>query len=192
MAARWILSSVTVTIRNMSPHDECMLSCLQILSNWHRLTTNIVYFYINSNKNIINTYTHTAYEQAVIGMIAPTPTYPIIYGNIILDLHPLCKKSNCGVIKQGLGVQYLSHQTPMIPPLKHRHKKSPIFCKKRIIYKISILQKKQEGGSFLHMTNNLKDRMSPTYLGYPWRQSCHLPTYHGGQVVEWFATCSPI
>ena len=48
---------------------------------------NIVYFHINSNKNnIINTCTHTAYEQAVNGMIAPIPTYPIIYGNIILDL----------------------------------------------------------------------------------------------------------
>jgi len=60
---------------------------------------NIVYFHINNNKNnIINTYTHTAYEQAVNGMIAPIPIHPIIYGNNVLDLHPLFKKSNHGVI----------------------------------------------------------------------------------------------
>ena len=38
-------------------------------------------------------------------MIAPTPIYLIIYENIMFDLHPLFKKSNCGVTKQGLGVQ---------------------------------------------------------------------------------------
>jgi len=70
---------------------------------------NTVYFYINNNNNNINTCTHTANERAVSGMVARTPTYPIIYGNIILDLHPLSKKSNCGVTKQGLRVQYLSH-----------------------------------------------------------------------------------
>jgi hypothetical protein len=70
---------------------------------------NTVYIYISGNKIndiIIHTCTHTAYEQAVIGMMAPTPNYPIIYGNIILDLHPLLKESNCGVIKLGLGVQH--------------------------------------------------------------------------------------
>lgn len=55
-------------------------------------------------------------------------------------------------------------------------------------HKISVLQEKQQGGSTLHVTNILTGRMSPTYLRYPWRWSCHLPTYHTGTWVEWFAT----
>jgi hypothetical protein len=90
-------------------HVPSMMT-VHILSNLQRLTMNTVYLYINSNNNNNNkSRTHTAHEQAVIGMIAPTPTYPIIYGNIIFDLHPLFKKSTCGVTKQCLAVHYLPH-----------------------------------------------------------------------------------
>jgi len=36
------------------------------------------------------------------------------------------------------------------------------------------LQQKQEGGSVLHLTNALRGRIFPTYLGRSWRWSCHL------------------
>ena len=39
--------------------------------------------------------------------------------------------------------------------------KSPLFCKKGTIHKISILQEKQEGGSVLRMSNALRGRISP-------------------------------
>jgi hypothetical protein len=69
---------------------------------------------------------------------------------------------------------------------------SPLFCKKGTTHKISILQDKQEGGSILDMTNRLRGRMSPTCLGYSWRWSCQLFTYHRGPLVEWFTTHNSI
>jgi len=49
----------------------------------------------------------------------------------------------------------------------------------RTTHKISILQK-QEGVSVLHITNALRNGISPTYLGYTRRWSYHLYTYHRG------------
>jgi hypothetical protein len=54
---------------------------------------------------------------------------------------------------------------------------SPLFCKKGTTDKISILQEK-------HMTNGLRCRISPTYLCYSWRWTCHFFTYHRGPLVD--------
>jgi hypothetical protein len=68
----------------------------------------------------------------------------------------------------------------------------PLFCKKGTTHKISTLQAKQEGHSILHMTNAFRHRISPTYLGYSWRCSCHPFTYHRRPLVEWFTTHNSI
>jgi hypothetical protein len=55
-----------------------------------------------------------------------------------------------------------------------------LFCIRGTIQKISILQKKQEGGSILHMTKASRGRISPPpLLGYIWGWSYHLCMYHG-------------
>jgi len=38
---------------------------------------------------------------------------------------------------------------------------------------MSSLQEKQESGPFSRMTNALRGRTCPTYLGYSWRWNCH-------------------
>ena len=43
---------------------------------------------------------------------------------------------------------------------------SPLFCKKGTNRKILILQEKQEGGSFSHITDDLRGRIYPVYLVY--------------------------
>jgi hypothetical protein len=62
------------------------------------------------------------------------------------------------------------------------------LSKKGTTQKISILQEKKEGGSILHVTNSVTDRISSTYTGYSCRWSCHLFTCHREPLVEWFAT----
>jgi hypothetical protein len=41
-----------------------------------------------------------------------------------------------------------------------------LFCKKEATNKISVMQQKQEGSAILHITNALRNRIFPTYLGY--------------------------
>jgi hypothetical protein len=58
----------------------------QLLFRLYRLKIYIIYFYINisNNNNIINTYTYTTYEQAVIGMIAHNPYIPLSFMGILI------------------------------------------------------------------------------------------------------------
>jgi len=59
--------------------------CSQLLFSSHRLKINIIYFYINisNNNDLINTCTYTAYEQAVIDMIAHSPYIPLSFVGIL-------------------------------------------------------------------------------------------------------------
>jgi len=50
-----------------------------------------------------------------------------------------------------------------------------------------ILKEKQESDSTSHITNAVRGGLSPIYVGCSSRCSCHLFTYYGELVVEWFA-----
>lgn len=54
----------------------------------------------------------------------------------------------------------------------------PLFCKKWSAYRISVLQKKHEGGTIVYMTNVWWGGILPTHLGYSWRWISHLCTDH--------------
>jgi len=50
---------------------------------------------------------------------------------------------------------------------------SSLFCNEGTTNKTSVLQ-----------ANALRDRISPTSLGYSWKCMCHLFTYHRGPTVQ--------
>ena len=82
-----VVMAVTVIHDNDDMYHPCQVytGCLQLPFSLHRLKINIIYFYIDTsnNNNVINTCTYTAYEQAVIGMIAHNPIIPLSFMGIL-------------------------------------------------------------------------------------------------------------
>jgi len=61
---------------------------------------------------------------------------------------------------------------------------TPVFCTKGSTNETSILQVKQEECPVLHITNVLRDRISPTCLGNSLSCNCHLFSYCREPSVE--------
>lgn len=72
--------------------------------------------------------------------------------------------------------------SPLFPNGPQR-KNCPIF-KKGDNCKTSVLQEKQDDDSALYVTDALRNRISPSYLGCSGGCSCHRFTYRTGQLID--------